>query len=161
MDQKNVVDRLADATSTYNMNFNCCQAVLSAYAEDFALDKVTSLKLSAAFSAGIAYQGKTCGAVLAAYMVIGLLAGSSNPEDELSKEITYHLIRDFDARFISVHAAVDCRELLGKDVSKPEDLALLLDQHVFEERCPKFVADAVRILDQLIHTYKNGKQKIF
>ena len=149
------------AQSTFDMNFNCGQSVLSTYAETFNLDKDTSLRLSSGLASGLSYQGKTCGAVIGAYMVIGLLVGYTNPNDELAKEITHGLIKEFNSNFISLHKSVECKELLGKDVSKPEEYEYLSYNNIFEMNCPKFVGDACSILDTIIKRYNNGKQRIF
>ncbi|HJN06999.1 MAG TPA: C-GCAxxG-C-C family protein [Bacteroidales bacterium] len=161
MKQEKISNRTEIAKSTFDSNFNCCQSVLSTYAKDFNLDKDTSLMLASGFASGLSYQGKTCGAVVGAYMVIGLLAGYKNPDDELSKEITHGLIKEFNSSFVTLHKSVECSELLGKDVCKPEEYEYLIENNIFDLNCPKFVGDACSILDNIIKRYKNGKQRIF
>ncbi len=151
------IDNIDKAVKTFDMNFNCGQSVLSTYAETLNLDKDTSLRLSSGLASGLSYQGKTCGAVVGAYMVIGLLAGYTNPNDELAKEITHGLIKEFNSNFISLHKSVECMELLGKDVSKPEEYEYLSDNNIFDMNCPKFVGDACSILDNIIKKYENRK----
>ena len=145
------------ALSAFEMNFNCCQSVLSAYAEDLHLDSSTSLKLASGFGGGMSKQGKTCGAVVGAYMVIGLLVGNTNPDDELNKEKVHNLIMEFNKDFIRLNKYTGCKELLGKDVSKPDELEYLRENKIFDSRCPKFVRDASTLLDEIITKYNNGK----
>ena len=80
--------------------FNCTQAILSTYCEDFGLDKVTALKLACGLGAGMGRLGHTCGAVSGAYLVIGLKHGKYLLEDEESKEKTYALVQEFESKFV-------------------------------------------------------------
>ena len=157
MKEEKKINSVDIAKSTFDSNFNCCQSVLSTYACRFNLDKDTSLRLSSGFASGLSYQGKTCGAVVGAYMVIGLLAGYKNPNDELAKEITHGLIKEFNTSFVAIHKSIECSELLGKDVSKPDEYEYLVTNNIFETNCPNFVGDACSILDEIIIRYNNGK----
>ncbi len=152
-----MINNIEIAKSTFDSNFNCCQSVLSTYAETLNLDKETSFRLASAFAAGMSYQGKTCGAVVGAYMVIGLLAGNTKSDDELSKEITHNLIKEFNSDFMHLHKSIDCKGLLGKDLSIPEEYEYLVSNNIFEQNCPNFVGDACSLLDEIIKKYKNGK----
>ena len=42
-----------------------------------------------------------------------------------------------------------CRELLGYDVSKPEEFQTILEKNLMFDLCPELVLDAVSILDEL------------
>ena len=145
------------ALSAFEMNFNCCQSVLSACADAVKIDKDTSLMLASGFGGGMSRQGNTCGAVVGAYMAIGLLVGNTNPDDESKKEIVHNLITEFNKDFIRLNKYTNCRELLGKDMSKPDELEYLRENKIFANRCPKFVGDASKILDEIIKKYNNGK----
>lgn len=81
------------AEMTLKRGHNCCQSVLSTYGPLFNLDNEICLKMATGFAPGISYKGKTCRVILASYLVIGLLKGSGIANDELSKELTYSIIR--------------------------------------------------------------------
>ncbi len=53
---------------------SCSQAVLTQYCEMAGLEKTSALKIASGFGAGM-QMGKTCGALSAAYMILGLLLG--------------------------------------------------------------------------------------
>jgi len=142
------------ANRTYESGFNCCQSVLSTFATEFNLDSDISLRLATGFTAGMAYQGKTCGAVLGAYMIIGLLKGSTYPADEYSREVTYGLIKEFNTEFIRLNNSIECKELLKKDVSKPDELDFIIRNRLFDINCPKYVREASKILDEILNKYK-------
>ena len=139
------------ATACFEKGFNCSQAVLSTYAPALGLDRGTALRVAAAFGGGMGRTGETCGAVSGALMVIGLRYGQPIAEDKDVKEKTYGLAREFMNRFAARNnGCVKCRELLGHDISIPEDLQTAREQGLFETLCPKFVRDAAEVVEQLI-----------
>ena len=76
------------AVACFKEGFNCSQAVLSSFDDDFGLDKDMALKLAAGFGGGMGRMAQTCGAVTGAYMVIGLKHGAITGQDKAAKEHT-------------------------------------------------------------------------
>jgi C_GCAxxG_C_C family probable redox protein len=131
---------------------NCAQAVLSAFCGELGLEKTTALRVALAFGAGMGRTGNICGAVTGSYMVLGL-----RPYHELNtpterKEKVYSLVNEFNHRFMTLNKSLNCTDLLGCDLSKPEGLAAARSQKIFASACPKFVADAVNILEEMVST---------
>ena len=124
---------------------NCAQAVLTSFSEDLGLNRDLALKVTKCFGGGIAGSGKTCGAVTGAYMVMGLRQPASS--EEPGKEKVQKPIKEFNEKFISLNGSLQCRDLLGYDVSKPEEFKTVIDQGLFVTRCPKFVKDSIEILE--------------
>ena len=62
------------AMKIFYEKFNCSQAVLGAYADDYGLTVDQAMKVAACFSGGVR-KGEVCGAVSGAIMVIGLKYG--------------------------------------------------------------------------------------
>jgi C_GCAxxG_C_C family probable redox protein len=129
--------------------FSCSQAVFTAFAERWGLPLETGLKIAAPFGAGIGRMGGTCGAASGALMALGLRRGHTTAEDKATKEEVYRLAREFVNRFTARLGSLECRELLGSDISQPEQLQLVREQGLFQTRCPQFVAAAVEILEEL------------
>ena len=98
----------------------------------------------------MAHMGKTCGTVTGAFMVIGLKYGKYKPEDDRALEETYELVRAFVDRFISRNGSIECKELLGVDISAPEGHEIATEEKLFHTVCPKFVQDAAEILEQIL-----------
>ena len=144
------MDNVERAVSCFNQGFMCSQAVLSAYAEQFGLDREAALKVSAAFGGGMGRMGETCGAVTGAFMVIGLKYGRTAIEDRESHEKTTRLVREFVDRFKSINGSIVCRELLGCDLSTPDGLKTFVGKNLRDTRCTKFVRDAAQIVEQLL-----------
>lgn len=130
--------------------YTCAQSVFSAFAPQFGLEEATALKIAGAFGAGIAYTGETCGAVTGALMVIGLKHGKASPEDEEAKERCYAKAKMFLERFQARCGALQCRQLIGCDLSKPGEVQSAKAAGIFTERCPAFVAAATEILEEIL-----------
>jgi C_GCAxxG_C_C family probable redox protein len=143
------MDRTEEALATFNNGFNCAQAVLSAFSEKLGMNRDLALKVASGMGAGLGHQGRVCGVVFGAYLVLSLRAGSSHPNDELSKELVYNLTRRFDTSFLNIHKALNCSELLEVDMSTPEGYSAALEQGLFDTKCQLFVKDAVRIIEQI------------
>jgi C_GCAxxG_C_C family probable redox protein len=124
--------------------------VLAAYAPQFGLDRETALKVAGAFGGGMGRMGETCGAVTGALMVIGLRYGQAAAGDQQAKEKTYEVTREFADRFKDRHGCLDCRDLLGCDISTPEGMQQAREQQLFATRCSQYIQDAVEIVERLL-----------
>jgi C_GCAxxG_C_C family probable redox protein len=131
---------------------NCAQAVLVSFAEDYGLDKNLALRLAQGFGGGMHHSGGTCGAVTAAYMVLGLSQKISNDKPREKLEANYALMAEFNRRFKALHGSLSCTELCGYDLSLPEKAAEARDKKVFATVCAGIVRDAVKILEDLLKT---------
>jgi len=138
-----------EALGLLKQGYNCCQAVLVAYAERHGLERNMALKLGSGFGSGVSQLGEMCGAVTGAVLVLGLKHGCGCAEDEAAKRKTEELVRKFVGRFKQRHGSMVCRQLLGCDPNKPEEFEWAVRQGLFATRCPKLVRHAVEILEEL------------
>ena len=145
------MSKVEEAVACFEEGFSCSQAVLSAYAPQFGLERETALKVSGAFGAGMGRMGETCGAVTGAFMAIGLKHGKTHAEDEQAKERAYRLVQEFVDQFKARHGSIVCRELLGCDLSIPEQRALAQEKKLTAILCPRFVHDAAEIVEQILN----------
>ena len=141
------------AVDYYNRNFNCAQGVFTTYAIEHGIDEKFSLKLATNFGGG-ARKGQMCGAVSGALMVLGLLYGHSESDDPDTKANAYKMAEEYMNRFIRKNGTVVCKELLGYDLSKPEEKAVIVEKDLFHTLCPKMIRSAVEILDELLEEKK-------
>jgi C_GCAxxG_C_C family probable redox protein len=144
-----VDDRIYLAVSRFEEGFHCSQSVLAAYA-DGRLSEEAALKMGAALAGGSTVGGE-CGAVAASYLVLGLKHGRTVPvfgDVEREREL-FDRIRRFVEEFKKRHGAITCRELLGLDVFTPEGLAECRRRGLFRQRCPRYVRDAITILESM------------
>lgn len=145
------MSKAEEAEKQFKKGFSCAPAVLSAYSEQFGLEKELALRIACGFGGGIGRMGRTCGAVTGAVMVIGLKHGQANVADEESRRKTHKLVKEFVDRFTALHGSVECRELIGCDLSSPAGLKKARESGVFENKCHGFVYDAAHILEDVLH----------
>jgi hypothetical protein len=74
----------------------------------------------------------------------------NSAEDLESKENAYLTARIYAERIQDRLGSLECRELLGYDVSKPEDLQRIREMGLFQTRCPGFVRASVEVLADLL-----------
>jgi len=126
---------------------HCSQAIFASYGEQLGLGKVdfeTCMKISSAFSGGIAGSGNVCGAITGALMALGLKYGSYGYATEVN-EIAVKLFDEFK----SLNGSIICRELINHDLITDEDVKQAFGNGSFDN-CPKFVEDTAVILEKLL-----------
>ena len=138
------------ASSDFEAGFSCSQSIVAAFGPEMGLERTLALRVAAAMGGGLARSGETCGAVSGALMVIGLKYGRIEADDEESKEKTYQLGAEFLERFRSQAGSTVCKELLGYDVSDPEQRRLGKEKGISASVCPRLVQDAAEILEEIL-----------
>ncbi len=137
------------ALEVFSSNFNCSQAVFSVFAEEYGLDKEIYLKIATSFGGGMR-KGEVCGAVTGALMGLGLNHGHYINEDLESKDKGYALTRQFVKEFEEINGSIICKNLLGYDLSKEEELKILKEKDIFKSVCPRCIENAVDILERIL-----------
>jgi len=145
------LSKAKSAKKQFEKGFSCAPAVVSTYSDQFGMGKELALKISCGFGGGIGRMGRTCGAVTGAVMVIGLKHGQADTADEESRQETHRLVKEFINKFTALHGSVECRELIGYDLSNPRELRAARKSGVFESKCAGFVYDAACILEDVLH----------
>ena len=146
-----MVRRSERALEYFSNNFNCSQAVLASFGQDFGLSEDDCLKIGCAFGGGMGRQQHTCGAVTGALMVLGLKFGKARYDPEEKKLETYAKTQEFLREFQKEHGSINCRELLnGLNMNDPDDYLKIQELNLFITSCNKYVADAARITEALI-----------
>ena len=140
----------AEAERLFRSGFSCSQAVLAAFGPDLGLDLDLALRIAQPFGGGLAQTGRMCGAASGASLVIGLKYGRTKPEDIQAKEKTYDLVRLFLAEFLEAHGELDCPNLLGYDLSVPDEMKSAEDEGLFETLCTNLVRSAAEVLSEII-----------
>lgn len=138
------------SVTLFKEGFCCSQAVFSTYARQWGMEPEIFLKIGDAFGAGIGGLASICGAVTGAIMAIGLKYGRTRPEDEEAKQKTRSLVKTFVKQFEERNGSIECKRLLGVDISIPQGMELAEKKGFFETLCPKLIEDAVDILDGLL-----------
>ncbi len=143
--------RVESAKQLFLQGYNCSQAVFTAYADLFGIDKETALKLSAGLGGGCGRQRELCGAVSGAAMIIGLKFGATDGDDSDGKKLCYEKVREHSELFKGKNPSIICRELLGlgneKESAKPDERT----QQYYQKRpCVQIVVDSAEALEKII-----------
>lgn len=147
------MNRSDKALELFSNNFNCSQAVLTAFASDFGLSEELALKLGTSFGGG-ARNGEMCGAVSGALLVLGLKYGHFNASDNEQKSRAYDIAVEYTKRFKEANGSIVCRDLLGYDLTKPKEMACIREQNLFADVCPKMIKSAVEILESILADFE-------
>lgn len=141
------------AIELLKQKYHCSQALLGAFAGDFGLDLKTAFKISTCFGGGMR-QGTTCGCLTGGLLVLGLAFGFTDPQDKeletYGNRKTEEYIRTFREK---MQGEVYCRDILGKDISIPEDMAVIRQEGLILQRCPRAFFVSIEILEKMLEEY--------
>jgi C_GCAxxG_C_C family probable redox protein len=135
------------AAGMASQSTNCAQSVINAFVDELRIDRATALKLALGFGGGLGHTGGTCGAVTAACMVLGLKQEFDIKNPKAQRDALYAQVQVLNQRFKQINGSTSCTDLLGYDLSTPQGAAAVKEKGLSAKLCPKFVADAVKIVE--------------
>jgi len=138
-----------DAIACFAQGYACSQAVASTFATDCGMDRETLLRIAAPFGGGMGQTGGACGALTGALIILGLRFGNA-VADPAAKQKAYQIGREFVERFRKANGEVNCRDLLGHDISTPEGLKAIKDGGLGKTVCLPVVQRSVAILEEML-----------
>ncbi len=139
-------DMLGEKAAQYFRNgHNCSQSVLLAMFEFWNQKNELVPKVATAFGGGIGRCGSVCGALTGGVMAIGIRFGTNEPTVE-KRLHSYKIAQEFFRNFELQNGSALCRELIGYDLSIPEELDKARKAEIFENKCSKIVKNAVETL---------------
>ena len=110
--------------------YNCAQAITCTYCDRAGVDENTALNIGNAFAAGMGNMEGTCGALVGAGIILGLV--------KKDRAISAREMRQIMTKFQQRNGATQCKLLKGIDSGK-----------VLRE-CPDCVADAAEFLEEAL-----------
>jgi C_GCAxxG_C_C family probable redox protein len=142
--------RAEEAISLMQEYGSCCTGVLASYAPELGMERELAAGLGRGMAGGIGSLGHVCGAVSGAVLVIGAkTTNKGNIHDMEAGMKTMETVREFVARFEEQNSSIQCRELIGHDISTPEKMQAAMKINAYAN-CPSFVESAVTILDEIL-----------
>lgn len=136
------------AVAHFLKGHNCAQSVLLTMLEDWSVKSELVPKIAAGFGGGIGRCGSLCGVVTGGVMALGVRFGTNEPSAEKRKK-AYRLARSFFKQFEEECGSVLCRQLIGYDLSDPDQREKANKAKVFDQRCTILVRKAIQILVKL------------
>lgn len=138
------------AEKLLNQQYHCSQALFGAFAEDLGLDLKTAFKISTCFGGGMR-QGGTCGCITASLLVLGMALGFYDSQDRELEAYGNKKTEEFVRRFTEkMDGEVNCRDILGKDITKPEDVAIIRKEGLILQKCPRAINISIDILEDML-----------
>ncbi len=104
------MNRIEEAIKYKHSGYNCTQSVLMAYKDKLNIKEEDILKLSSGFLLGMGNMKGTCGALIAANMLLGLL----NESKKRMMTLSANLVDEFEKK----SGALICSDLKGIKTGK-------------------------------------------
>ena len=145
------MERQQIAYECFKEGYNCCQAVVMAFADDLPIEKDLLLKITSAFGGGFARTRNLCGAVAGIGMVLGLLKDNlGNVADD--KMDIYQRVRSLTDKFEEDNGSILCGELLKniKHITKDYVPSERTAEYYAVRPCVKFILDATKLTEDYL-----------
>lgn len=134
----------------FKNGIDCGQVVAGQFEAETGCTLSRLRKMSACYAAGM-MRGETCGAVLAAYNVIGLIYGHDEEGDDAQKGQMLQKMLRFNELFGEKYSqGFQCKELLGADISTSEGGKKINEENLLFTLCPAICCDVVEVLKKVI-----------
>jgi C_GCAxxG_C_C family probable redox protein len=143
------MNKAEEANALFAKYGNCCTAMLAAYGPEYGMAEKLAARASRGMP-GIGVLGDACGVVLGAAMVIGLATtNDENMQDNEAGFKTLLMVQQFVSAFRDRHRSIECRDLLGRDISTPEKFGEAAQANAFSV-CPRYIESSAEILNRLL-----------
>lgn len=132
-----MTERERQAQILHNKGYNCAQAVVCAYCDQFGVDEETAYKMAEGFGLGMGMMG-VCGALTGVFMLAGLQGSAGCGQPGKTKAKTYQTAREIGEAFEQKNGTIICRELKG------------VADGVVRRSCAGCIEDACALAEQLL-----------
>lgn len=117
-----MMGKLADSAVNkfVDKGYNCCQAVICAFCEEYGTAELDAFKMTEGFGSGMGGLGDTCGAVTGLFLTLSLANSAGDMEKpKETKMDTYKKVREAAGAFKEKHESLYCREIPKEKGSQP------------------------------------------
>ena len=149
-------ERGARARDYFLQGFNCCQAVLLAFADVLEANGQASEELlktiGSGFGGGFARLREVCGSFSACTMIAGFLS-PAGPSDMAARTANYALVQELAKEFRARNGgSIVCGELLGLKDKQPEGPAPSerTAEYYKKRPCPEIIRNAATIVAEIM-----------
>ena len=111
----NVKTRIENSKNCKDKGYTCCQTVIMGVADLLEVNQKDLFKCAEGFGGGVGGLGEVCGVVSAMTMVAGLINGSGDLENNVSKMYTIELVQELALEFKEKHGSLLCRDIRNED----------------------------------------------
>lgn len=133
--------RINTALEKKKNGYNCCQAIVCAYADVLGINEKDLFKLTEGMGLGVSRLKQTCGAVTGMIMVAGFMNSTGNLVTPNSKNSTYNLGNDLAEKFKEQNKTTLCEVLLTTGIRSCNgfimDACIILENNLFSAKIKK------------------------
>lgn len=134
--------RTETAAEKRNTGYNCAQAVACTYCDMVGIDEETMFKITEGLGVGLGCMEGTCGAILGACVLAGMVNSTGHLEGHDSKAATIKLSKEMTRLFLERNSTLVCKELKGIKTGK------------MIRSCPDCVRDAAEFAEKVLFSEK-------
>ncbi|MGL4852930.1 MAG: C-GCAxxG-C-C family protein [Phocaeicola sp.] len=147
-------ERIKLAVSLFKEGYNCSQAVVAAFADQYGFTREQALRMSASFGGGIGRMRETCGAACGLFLLAGLEKSALEGGDQAAKKENYELVQQLAAAFQARNGALRCADLLaGRVVVTSQPTPEQRSESYYAKRpCVKLVEEAACIWSKYLES---------
>jgi C_GCAxxG_C_C family probable redox protein len=144
------------AVQDHQAGFNCAQSVLKQFSNELGLTEEQALLLASGFGSGF-HIGSVCGALAGGVMALGLALGFVDPHDKARiNEATKDLVECFKDNV----GEIECRYILGLDITDAEQKQKAREEGIFEEHCDPAISLTVRKVQDILHRHMEHRSAL-
>ena len=147
-------EKAQQAEKLFREGYNCCQAVIGAFAEELGMQTEDILRLASSFGGGMGRLREVCGAVSGMFMIAGLERGYDDPKAQQEKKEHYARIRHLADEFKKENGSIVCRELLGVDNNGNPTPEARTASYYKKRPCAELVRQAAEIIEKELEDAK-------
>lgn len=131
------------AAALFQEGWNCAQATMLPFAEDFGLPADFVKKAAAGFGGGMGGCRMTCGAVSAMVFYAGLTLGNYAPDNIAAKTHLYRRVQTLVQEFRNRFGSTECMQLLrNAGITPQSDPSPRTAEYYAARPCAAFIAQA-------------------
>lgn len=135
MTEQQAIKRAREIFITEDNLHGCAETTLIVLQEAYGLPDPTDSSAAMALNGGVAWSGGMCGAISGAAMAVGRLAACHISDHKEAKRVARTITAELLDGFRREYGAVDCRDLIGLDISTPEGHAAFIEGRVWHTAC--------------------------
>jgi len=130
-------------------SYGCAEATYITLKQVYGLDRPKDSAAAVALNGGIAYSGNVCGALTGAAMALGELAERRMENHGSAKRTARKLLAQVMSRFSEQYGSPLCRDLIGRDISVPEEHDAFIREGKWKTQCMSQIEFVVAELEPL------------
>lgn len=147
-----MAERAERAKQLFMDGYNCCQAVVGAFADLFGMDEKTAMKFAEGMGAGMGRMRLTCGAVSGMALLAGLKLSHGEAGDMTARTKIYSVIQQMTNEFKEQNGSIICAELLSGKIPKNESPTpeARTAEYYKKRPCPECVKDCALLVEKYL-----------